>query len=163
MTDNRSDVFRSVTDGVCDTPLNPRDPKVFGNQELIKTLSPANQIIATIERAQHGMEVSASGNFGVECMLIRAGVEGVNADGVLSGRELEALKRLEEERNDTKMLKAIGGVAAAIGVAALASSAVASHRSFLNALIGRGGASEIRVPEVFRRFFGPARPEGPEQ
>ncbi len=158
MTDDRSNIFRSATDGEANRPLNPRDPKVFGDSKLIATLPPADRMIADVERAQHGMEVDESGNFGVECMLIRAGVKGVNADGVLNGHELEALKRLKEERDDTKMLKAICGVTTALATTAV----VASHRSFMDALLGRGG-QEIRIPNAIRRFFAPGRPEGPEQ
>lgn len=79
--------------------LNPNDPKVYTDPNMISLLDPREQMIAFINLAQTGQLVQGNPTLTIEYMLEGAGYNMV-PDGQLSGDELAALEDFKRKLND---------------------------------------------------------------
>lgn len=90
--------------------LDPHNPDVFGDNNLISRLEGADQITAKVERAKHGLLVDGDPIKTLEALLIANGVPNVKMDGVLDDNEADALEELRKQQEDEELLRTMGKV-----------------------------------------------------
>ncbi len=86
------------TDEIDVTKLNPNDPEVYGNFNLLRMLPVDQQVIGIINRAQAGQSVGNE-TMNMEAILAGAGYQ-VTIDGQFSAEEQAALQHFEDQLND---------------------------------------------------------------
>ncbi len=85
--------------------LDPDDPKVYANPDLLRMLPPTQQMIGIINLAQSGQIVAGDQTMTLEAILAGAGYQ-VSIDGQLSAEEMAALQNFEDKLNDKQFNEA---------------------------------------------------------
>ncbi len=103
------------------TKLNPEDPEVYTNVNLLRLLPPDLQIKCIINLAQSGQMPFGSETIKLEALLAGAGYN-VKIDGQMSGEELAALQHFEDKLKDKNFkAAAVELIGMAMGVAGIKS------------------------------------------
>lgn len=82
-----------------DAKLNPNNPDVFTNPDMVRQLDLADQMIATINLAKTGQLVGGDNIRTLEAIMAGAGYNMV-IDGQWSGEELAALEQFKSKLED---------------------------------------------------------------
>jgi len=85
--------------------LDPNDPKVFADPNLLRLLPPTQQMIGIINLAQSGQIVNGNETMTLEAILAGAGYD-VDIDGQFSPAEMAALQNFEDKLNDRQFKEA---------------------------------------------------------
>ncbi len=86
------------------TKLNPNDPEVYNNPNLLRMLPVDMQVICMINRVQSGQS-TGNETMDIEAMLIKAGYD-VTVDGQFSANEQAALQHFEDSLKDKNFKEA---------------------------------------------------------
>lgn len=79
--------------------LDPNDPDVYGNPNILRLLPPTEQMIGIINLAQSGQMVGGNQVMTLEAILAGTGYQ-IDIDGHFSSEELAALQNFEDKLND---------------------------------------------------------------
>lgn len=91
-----------------------RDPAVYSDPAAIARLNPDQQVLANINRAEHGMTVGGDQTRTLEATLAGAGFSGITFDGQLSDAEMAAAKAYKERQEDSGLKNGLAAAGTAM-------------------------------------------------